>query len=55
METAENSKLKAGDTFYASLFILGEPLYLSDLVQGNNPPLAFVVGNKDGLCELKKM
>lgn len=53
VETAENSKLKVGNTFYASLFILGEPLYLSDLVQGNNPPTAFVVGNKDGLCELK--
>ena len=24
-------------------------LYLSDLTQGNNPPIAFVVGNKDGL------
>ena len=53
VETAENSKLKVGNTFLASLFILGEPLYLSDLVQGNNPPMAFVVGNKDGLCELK--
>lgn len=54
VETAENSKLKVGDTFYTSLFILGEPLYLSDLVQGNNPPVAFVVGNRDGLCELNK-
>ena len=54
VEQAENSKLKVGNTFYASLFILGEPLYLSDLVQGNNLPLAFVVGNKDGLCELEK-
>ena len=55
VETAENSKLKVGDTFFASLFIIGEPLYISDLTQGNNPPLAFVVGNKDGLCELKKI
>ena len=53
VETAENSKLKVGNTFLASLFILGEPLYLSDLVQGNNPPVVFVVGNKDGLCELR--
>ena len=52
VEQAENSKLKVGDTFYASLFILGEPLYLTDLVQGKNPPVAFVVGNRDGLCEL---
>ena len=53
MEKAENSKLKEGNTFIASLFILGEPLYLNDLVQGKNPPIAFVIGNKDGLTELE--
>lgn len=52
VEEAENSKLKVGNTFYCSLFILGEPLYLSRLVQGKNPPVDFVVGNRDGLCEL---
>ena len=52
VEAAENSKLKVGNTFYCSLFILGEPLYLAQLVQGKNPPVDFVVGNKDGLCEL---
>ena len=53
VEKAENSKLKEGDTFLASLFIVGEPLYLSELIQGNNPPVAFVVGTKGGLCELR--
>lgn len=52
VEEAENSKLKVGNTFYCSLFILGEPLYLTGLVQGKNPPVDFVVGNRDGLCEL---
>ena len=52
VEEAENSKLKVGNTFYCSLFILGEPLYLAQLVQGKNPPTDFVVGNRDGLCEL---
>ena len=55
VEAAENSKLKVGNTFYCSLFILGEPLYISRLVQGKNPPTDFVVGNKDGLCELEKI
>ena len=55
VEQAENSKLKVGNTFRCGLFILGEPLYLNDLVQGSNPPVAFVVGNKDGLCELDKI
>lgn len=53
VEQAENSKLKAGDTFSTTLFILHEPLYLNNLVQGNNPPVPFVVGNRDGLCELR--
>ena len=53
VEEAENSKLKVGNTFYASIFILHEPLYLSRLVQGSNPPVDFVVGNKGGLCELE--
>ena len=55
VESAENSKLKVGDTFFTNLFILGEPLYLSELVQDNNASAAFVVGNRDGLCELKRL
>ena len=55
VENAENSKLKAGNTFSCSLFILNEPLYLTDLQQDNNPPVAFVVGTKGGLCELKRL
>jgi len=55
VEHAENSKLKVGNTFSCALFILGEPLYLNNLVQDTNPPVAFVVGNKDGLCELTKL
>ena len=54
VEHAENSKLKVGNTFTCSLFILNEPLYLTDLIQENNPPVAFVVGTKGGLCEIKK-
>ena len=53
VEQAENSKLKVGDTFYTTLFILNEPLYINNLIQGNNPPTPFVVGNRDGLCELE--
>ena len=55
VEQAQNSKLKVGDTFSASLFILHEPLYLSRLVQGSKPPVSFVVGNKAGLCEIERI
>ena len=53
VEEAENSKLKKGNTFSATLFILNEPLFLNNLIQGNNPPVPFVVGNRDGLSEIK--
>ena len=52
VDEAENSKLKKGDTFSTTLFILNEPLFLNNLVQGKNPPVPFVIGNKDGLLEI---
>ncbi len=50
---SENSKLKPGDTFRCSCFIIGEPLYLDDFVRDGNPPTLFVVGNKGGLTEAR--
>ena len=47
--------MKMCTTLYCRFFILGESLYVSRLVQGKNPPTDFVVGNKDGLCELEKI
>ena len=32
-----------------SLIIEGEPLYLDDLRQGNNPPIAYVCGKRTGV------
>ena len=32
-----------------------KPLYLTDLIQENNPPVAFVAGTKGGLCELTRL
>ena len=51
---SENSKLKPGDTFCCSFFIVGEPLYLDNFVHGHNPPTLFVVGNKGGLTEVRR-
>lgn len=55
VEEAENSKLQVGNTFVSAFFILNEPLYITDLVQGKNQPVNFVIGNKDGLCEIEKI
>lgn len=52
VEAAENSKLKTGNTFSCSVFILNAPLYLTNLVQNDNAPVTFVAGKKDGLCEV---
>lgn len=51
---SENSKLKVGDTFHCTCFIIGQPLYLDDFVRGNNAPTLFVVGNKGGLTNITK-
>lgn len=51
---AENSKLHVGDTFCCGLFIKGEPLYIDSLIQGDNAPVTFVLGNKSGLTLLHK-
>ena len=52
---SENSKLKPGDSFHCSCFIIGEPLYLDNFVRDNNPPTLFVVGNKGGLTEVRRV
>lgn len=52
---AENSKLKVGDTFHCSCFILGQPLYLDNFVRDDNAPTLFVVGNKGGLTQMDRV
>lgn len=46
---AEHTRLQAGDTFQCSLIIDGEPLYLDNLRQGNQPPVVYVCGKKSGV------
>lgn len=52
---SEHSKLQVGNTFECSSFLLGQPLYLDNLIQGNNAPVSFVVGKRDGLKVVKKL
>ena len=44
-----NTRLLEDDTFKCSIIIEGEPLYLDDLRQGNNPPVAYVCGKRTGV------
>ncbi len=50
---SENSKLKPGDSFHCSYFIIGEPLYLDNLIHGTHDPSIFVVGDRGGLTEAR--
>ena len=47
--SSENTRLKEGDTFSCSLIIKGEPLYLSQLIQGTLPPANYVCGKQGGI------
>lgn len=50
---SENSKLQPNDTFHCSFFIIGQPLYLDNLVHQNEISNVFVVGAKGGLSTVK--
>ncbi len=46
---SEHTRLKKGDTFECHLIIEGEPLYLDNLRQGGQAPIAYVCGKKSGV------
>lgn len=43
------TRLSAGDNFTCHLFIEGEPLFISDLVQGGKPPVGYICGKISGI------
>lgn len=49
VESSQNSKLAAGDTFNCELLIEGEQLYLDNLVQADRPPTGYVCGKCGGI------
>ena len=46
---SENTKLKPDDTFLCALIIEGQPLYLDQLQQGDNPPSTYICGKLGGV------
>lgn len=50
-----HSKLKAGDRFMAMSFSMGNPLQLTNLVQGDGAPCSYVAGRKNGLTILEML
>lgn len=51
---SEHSKLQKGNTFECLSFYLHHPLYIDNLVQGDNAPVSFVVGKRDGLTVVRR-
>jgi hypothetical protein len=50
---AVNSKLQTGDTFSASLFAVGHPLYMSNFFRDGKSMPPYVAGAKSGLTSVK--
>ena len=55
IEKAINTKLSEGDTFNCRFFIVGQPLYIDNLIHNNEMPTAYVIGKRDGLTSIEKM
>lgn len=52
---AENSKITAGDIFRCERFIIGEPLYINNLVHNGEEPRLFVAGKNGGLTKVVRV
>jgi hypothetical protein len=46
---AQNAKLHVGDRFETACLLIGKPMYLDNLVRGNEPPTSYVAGSRNGL------
>ena len=46
---AQNAKLQVGDRFETACFLLGKPMYLDNLVRGDELPTSYVAGSRNGL------
>lgn len=49
VDEAVNCKLRVGDTFWAQLFCVGRPLYVTDLVRPGGRCASYVAGEAHGL------
>lgn len=51
---SQGTKLSPGDTFNCALIVSGEPLYLDNLVHGDDRPGVYVCGRKSGVTFLDR-
>lgn len=51
---AKNSKIKKGDRFHCERFMIGQPLYIDNLIHEDLAPTLFVVGKQGGLTKIER-
>lgn len=51
---SKKTRLQPGDTFDCHLILSGHPLYLSKLVQNDQPPIAYICGKIHGGIQFKR-
>ena len=54
VEEAQNAKLQVGNTFYAVCFMIGQPMYLDNLLLADGTRTSYVAGKRHGLTSVTK-
>ena len=55
VEEAQNAKLQVGNTFYAVCFMIGQPMYLDNLLLADGTCTSYVAGKRHGLTSVTKI
>ena len=55
VEKSKNAKLQMENTFDAIAFIIGKPMYLSNLKRQDGTPTSYIAGKKNGLTSVRKL
>ena len=54
VEEAKNAKLQEGNTFHAVCFMVGQPMYLDNLLLADGTRTTYVAGKRHGLTSVTK-
>lgn len=55
VEKSKNAKLQQGTTFSAARFMIGQPMYLDNILLADGTRTSYVAGNKHGLTSVRRI
>lgn len=55
VEESKNAKLQRGTTFSAARFMIGQPMYLDNILLANGTRTSYVAGKRNGLTSVIKL